>query len=60
MIFGVGTSSLVIAVVVLLTALLVGISEFTPGPHRWRTGRMGQDAGAVQLSDLAALKEAGP
>jgi len=39
---------------VLLTALLVGISEFTPGPHRWRTGRMGQDAGAARLSDLAA------
>ena len=34
-------------VLALLTALLVGISEFTPGPHRWRAGRMGQDAGAV-------------
>jgi hypothetical protein len=34
-------------VLALLTALLVGVSEFTPGPHRWRAGRMGQDVGAV-------------
>jgi hypothetical protein len=39
-------------VLALLTALLVGVSEFTPGPHRWRVGRMGPDAGAVGLSDL--------
>jgi hypothetical protein len=34
-------------VLALLTALLVGVSEFTPGPHRWRAGRMGPDVGAV-------------
>ena len=39
-------------VLALLTALLVGVSEFTPGPHRWRAGRMGPDAGAVGFSDL--------
>jgi hypothetical protein len=39
-------------VLALLTALLVGVSEFTPGPHRWRTGRMGQDVGAVGFLDL--------
>jgi len=34
-------------VLAVLTGLLVGVSEFTPGPHRWRASRTGQDAGAV-------------
>ena len=32
-------------VLALLTALLVGVSEFTPGPHRWRAGWTSQDVG---------------
>jgi hypothetical protein len=44
-----GTASMKKAwvVLVLLTALLVGLSEFTAGPHRWRAERTGQDAGVV-------------
>ena len=39
-------------VLALLTALLVGISEFTPGPHRWRAGQIGPGEGTVGRSDL--------
>ena len=53
-VFGTASIRKAWVVLVLLAALLVGISEFTPGPHRWRTGWMGQDAGAAQLSGLAA------
>ena len=44
-----GTASMKKAwlVLALLTALLVGVSEFTPGPHRLRAGRMDQDAGGL-------------
>jgi hypothetical protein len=39
-------------VLALLTALLVGVSEFTPGPHRWRAGRTGQHVGAMAFSNI--------
>ena len=39
-------------VLALLTALLVGVSEFTPGPHRWRAGRTGQHVGATVFSNI--------